>query len=262
MLTRSTVLGQNGGVAEAVLRGLGAMEAVGAGARTITDVARTLDVDKSTASRLVASLVREGWLHRADDGLDLGPRAAVLGVGGPEQQFVEHARGVAHAVAGVTGRHVTVIQHAGARDFLVAEVPGQEALFVAPNVLEDFPLWATAAGKCIAAQLDDAELDVLLPPEPFPALTPRTITTRVAFDDAVASVRAGAPGIERGEYDATCGCLALPWPGPEHLPVGVIGCVSRLDTLDADLELLERVLRAAVQPGATREQIVAAAAGE
>ena len=102
-----------GGMAEAVLRGLAAMEAVGAGDRTVSDVARRLLVDKSTASRLLASLVREGWLHRQGDEFDLGPRSAVLGVGGPEQRFVGHARAVAHAVAGVTGRHVTVMQHAG-----------------------------------------------------------------------------------------------------------------------------------------------------
>jgi hypothetical protein len=43
--------------------------------------------------------------------------------------------------------------------------------------------------------------------------------------------------------------------------VGVIGCVSRLDTLEGDLDLLERVLRAAVRPDATREHVVAAASG-
>jgi DNA-binding IclR family transcriptional regulator len=237
------------------------MEAVGAGERTVTDVARRLGVDKSTASRQLAALVREGWLHRTGDGFDLGPRAAVLGVGGPEQHFVAHARGIAHAVAGVTGRHVTVMQHAGTRDFLVAEAAGQEALFSAPTVLEDFPLWATAAGACIAAQLADDELDALLPAEPFPALTANTLTTRAEFDRKVAVVRAGGPALERGEYDASCGCVALPWPGPAHLPVGVIGCVSRLDTLEGDLDLLERVLRAAVRPDATREHVVAAASG-
>lgn len=237
------------------------MEAVGAGDRTVSDVARRLGVDKSTASRLMAALVREGWLHRDDDGFDLGPRSAVLGVGGPEQRFVAHARAVAHAVAGVTGRHVTVMQHAGARDFLVAEAAGEEALFTAPSVLEAFPLWATGAGRCLAAQLGDDELDVLLPAEPFPALTDRTITTRAAFDDAVAAVRAGAVAVERGEFDASCGCVALPWPGPQHLPIGALAIVSRLATLDADVELLERVVRAAVRPDATREQIVAAAHG-
>ena len=250
-----------GAMAEAVLRGLAAMEAVGAGDRTVSDVARRLGVDKSTASRLLASLVREGWLHREGDEFDLGPRSAVLGVGGPEQRFVGHARAVAHAVAGVTGRHVTVMQHAGTRDFLVAEAAGEEALFSAPNVLEEFPLWATGAGRCLAAQLRDEELDALLPPEPFPALTPRTQTTRVAFDDAVAAVRAGGVMVERGEFDAGHGCVALPWPGPEPLPIGAIACVSRLETLDADVDLLERVLRAAVLPGATRESIVAAAYG-
>ncbi len=57
------------------------------------------------------------------------------------------------------------------------------------------------------------------------------------------------------------GVSRLPWPGPEPLPIGAIVCVSRLETLDADVDLLERVLRAAVLPGATRESIVAAAYG-
>ena len=210
-----------GGMAEAVLRGLAAMEAVGAGDRTVSDVARRLgrQVNCFPAAGVAG---QGGWLHREGDEFDLGPRSAVLGVGGPEQRFVGHARAVAHTVAGVTGRHVTVMQHAGTHDFLVAEAAGEEALFDAPNVLEEFPLWATGAGRCLAAQLRDEELDALLPPEPFPALTLRTQTTRAAFDDAVAAVRAGDVMVERGEFDAGHGCVALPWPGPEPLPIGTI----------------------------------------
>jgi hypothetical protein len=62
---------------------------------------------------------------------------------------------------------------------------------------------------------------------------------------------------ERGELLKGGGCIAVSWPVPGL--TGAIACVGLLADIEADHAYIERALRAATVPGATRKSIVAAA---
>ena len=85
------------------------------------------------------------------------------------------------------------------------------------------------------------------------------MTTRRQLLELVATVRLDGVARERGEVLPSTGCVAVPWPdAPIAASIGVIGSVSEVVASSA---LAETVLRAAVEPGADRARIVAAAMG-
>ena len=59
-----------------------------------------------------------------------------------------------------------------------------------------FPLHASATGKLILAELDDARIEELLPAE-LPRYTPRTVTSRTALLDEVHQVREQGYAVSR-----------------------------------------------------------------
>ena len=92
-------------MSQTLLRGLKLLETVDFyGPLSISALARHLDVDKATASRMVASCEPDGWLVRDGDGVRIGAtgRPARPGRPLPVRLCVRPSR-LVHAVCGVTG---------------------------------------------------------------------------------------------------------------------------------------------------------------
>lgn len=248
-------------MSRSLLRGLDILSAIDRGAAGINEVAREVGLDKSVVSRTVTAMLDTGWLERASDRLELGPRAILLGAGSRGRSLVTRARSLVSTLAGVTGFHAVAVQLAGSTAFVIATAAGDDPTPELPSELEATPLWASASGWCIAAQLEDALLDALLPTDRFPAMTQSSITTRTELDDRIRRVRAGEVAIEQGQYDPAYECRALPWdPGTATSPLS-LAVIAPLGSLEGSAEALAiGSLRAAVEPGATRPSVLAAVA--
>jgi DNA-binding IclR family transcriptional regulator len=277
-------------VSQALLRALKLLETVDFyGPLTITELARHLEVDKATASRMVASCEPDGWLVRDSQGVRIGARAAMLGQDAVAGQAVRTAQPLVHAVCGVTGALTQAVGLVGAAGVVLASAWTSSAQ-VRLGLTTRFPLWLSASGKVIASQLDGTQLDRLLP-DPFPSR--EEVLERVAPASFMAafvaslglseSVPPGEPAattvardrkeldaqlevirrdgvfLDHGELLQQTACIGVPWPRP-GMPAALV-CIATESTVAADGALIERALRAAAMPGATRESIVAAAAG-
>ena len=146
-------------------------------------------------------------------------------------------------------------------------------------------LVATAAGQVIAAQLEAAKLERVLPQEPFPdplgelAANPGYVAFaagRFAPAMAVAhsapsvprdreqlrrrleQVRADGFAIDAGDLHPQIACIAVPWPGTTVTAAFV--CMGTPAEITGSVERTRAVLEAAAAPAATREVVVAAAA--
>ena len=272
------------------MRGLRLLETVDVyGPLSISALARHLGVDKATASRMVASCEPDGWLVRDGDGVRIGPRAALLGQGDRSVEAVRLAESLVHAVSGVTGAHVQAVGLVG-RHVVVLASAGLQGILPSYGLSTTFPLWLSAAGKVVAAQLTSARLDDLLP-DPFPShgealaavappaaleafaesvglsqLTPSAAgqeTTLAAdrgeLDRQLADIRRDGVFLDLGELIAETACIAVPWS-----PSGLVGALTAVGTrgfIASQQAVIERALRAAAGPGASRASIVAAAAG-
>ena len=150
------------------LRGLKLLDTIDVyGPLTVTEIAQVTGVDKSWVSRLVAACEPDGWVIRENGRIALGPRAALLAQSTPADELIRRSQPLVEAIAGVTGllaqayglvgSHATVLAAAGS---------GLPSLSLGVNMSTS--LVATAAGQVIAAQLEPAKLERVLPQEPFP----------------------------------------------------------------------------------------------
>ncbi|BEP14669.1 hypothetical protein acdb102_29800 [Acidothermaceae bacterium B102] len=271
------------------MRGLRLLETVDVyGPLSISALARHLSVDKATASRMVASCEPDGWLVRDEDGVRIGPRAALLGQGDRSVEAVRLAESLVHALSGVTGAHAQAVGLVG-RHVVVLASAGAQGMLPHYGLSTTFPLWLTAAGKVVASQLPVARLDSLLP-EPFPSIeealasvaTPAALEAfaesvgltrlgpsaepaetslaadRTELDVQLAQIRRDGVFLDLGELVAEAACVAVPWS--RFGMVGALTVIAPRGFIADQRAVIERALRAAGEPSASRASIVAAAA--
>ncbi|MFT4189266.1 MAG: IclR family transcriptional regulator [Aeromicrobium sp.] len=124
---------------------------------TITDIAAALEVHKSTASRLVATLVAEGLLDGGGSGpIRLGPELRRLGrAAAGEADLAEIARGPLERLSEATGETATLAVRDGDYAVTVAQSGGTHRVGVRSWVGARTPLALTADGKALLAFGDE-----------------------------------------------------------------------------------------------------------
>jgi IclR family transcriptional regulator, acetate operon repressor len=280
------------------LRGLDLLETVDRhGPLTVTELARRIGVDKAVVSRTVAAAETDGWLSRVDGRIGIGPRAVLLGHGATVDRAARRAEDLVHAVAGVTGHLCHAYTLVGANAAVLAAAGGRGPLQTMPTGLAaEHPVWATAAGRAILAQLPAADLDRLLPAGPYPDaaalagsmgsmltslfVPPATDSAadapggpggtagaaggralprdRGELDALLADIRRRLVAVDPGDIHPELGCVAVPWPLPA-LPAA-LACLGPPAELAAQSAAISRVLHIAAAPGATAGAILAVAA--
>jgi hypothetical protein len=277
-----------------LLRGLDLIETVDlAGPLTITEISRRLGIDISTVSRTVAACEREGWLVRQDGRIVTGPRCALLGLASPAAHAIRAAEPLVRAIAAATGITATASALVGHEAMFLTAATPDSAPAIPPGPPSRVPLYARADGLAIATQLTPAQLDTILPADPFPrpgtgpgtgsrtglgtglgtgpgtglgtgfaGHAPSLVRTRRQFDEHVHRVR--ADGFARTSGNSfVLSCIARPWPitspPTPRLPTA-IACIGHEDEIAAHRALIEAVLIAATNPGATAHDVIHAAA--
>jgi len=201
----------------------------------VGEIATLLDVHKSTASRLAATLTAHGLLERVPESerFRLGPQLGRLGMLATRgRDLVEVARRPMAELAAETGETVTLTVRHGDQMATVAQVDARYVVGVQNWLGRRTPLHCTSDGKVLLAfgeaQLDDSSLV---------ALTERTITSRKVLERQLAEIRAngwasaigevedGLNGAAAPVLDASGNCrgaLSVSGPsyrlGPEDLP--------------------------------------------
>ncbi|MFD1613189.1 IclR family transcriptional regulator [Sphingomonas tabacisoli] len=149
--TESSDEAQKSTGSQTLVRGLDVLEAVAAGAATLSEIASRLDLTKSTAHRLASALVERGYLTATPRaGYGLGPKLLQLGHAALEQlDLVQAARPHLEALAEATEDtvHLGVID--GNQALYVDKVAGQRRINISSRVGERQPLSSTGLGKAL-----------------------------------------------------------------------------------------------------------------
>ena len=267
------------------LRGLKLLETIDVyGPMTVTEIAQVTGVDKSWVSRVVTACEPDGWLVRENGRIALGPRAALLAQSTPADELIRRSQPLVAAIAGVTGLLAQAYGLVGSRATVLAAA-GSGLPSASLGVNMSTSLVATAAGQVIAAQLEPAKLERLLPREPFPdplgelvsnpgyvafaagrfapATTVTTSAPSVPGDRAqlyrrLEQVREDGFAMDAGDLHPQIACIAVAWPGTTVTAAFV--CMGTPAEIMASTARTRAVLEAAASPTATREAVVAAAA--
>lgn len=186
---------------------------------SINDIAGLLGVHKSTASRLVGTLVRHDLLVGGGDGgpIRLGPALARLGriaAGGAD--LAELAGWPMADLAAQTGETVTLSAREGDYAVTIAQSGGTHRVGVRSWVGARTPLAHTADGKVLLAFVDEGAT---------PADEGEGLGSSPSVADELARVRRDGRATARGELEENLYGVAVPLLDPDGRCLAAL-CVS------------------------------------
>lgn len=188
----------------------------GAQRATVTEIARELDVHKSTASRLLIALERQALVVRRPDDLAYELGQGVLQLAGSvnsQNDLTKSAQILVQTVA----QHFKLTANVAILDEIYAVNIAQSApteRFFTPRqyVGRRTPGHATSSGKVLLAAADDRVRDQLLS-EPLERFTQWTLTDRQQLIDELDMVRRQGWAVSNNEWDSDMTAVAVPLLG-------------------------------------------------
>lgn len=169
----------------------------------VSELARGMNMPKSTAQRMLKTLQAAGWIRSRSSGDPrwiLTPRVLSLGarVGDAEALRVVAAEPM-RVLGQATGETVHLVVPDGLEVVLLAKVPSIHAVQPMSFVGNRSPIHATSSGKAILAMMSDRERTALLG-EQQRQLTPNTLTTRRELEEEFERIRQRGWASNREEY--------------------------------------------------------------
>jgi len=142
---------------QTLVRGLDVLEAVASGVNSLSELAATLKLNRSTAHRLAATLVERRYLTFAPrSGYGLGSKSLELGYQARVQLNIPRvAREHLEKLAAQTGDTVHLGVLDGTRALYLDKIPGGRRVEISSRVGELQPLRSTGLGKALL--LDETE---------------------------------------------------------------------------------------------------------
>ena len=146
---------------QTLVRGLDVLEAVAGGVNSLSELAATLKLNRSTAHRLAATLVERRYLTFAPrSGYGLGSKSLELGYQARVQLNIPRvAREHLEKLAAQTGDTVHLGVLDGTRALYLDKIPGRRRVEISSRVGELQPLRSTGLGKALL--LDETEAQLL-----------------------------------------------------------------------------------------------------
>lgn len=207
---------------------------------SITELADTLDMDKSTVSRLVSTLVSGDYVQP-----EVGSRRYVPGkrLYSASWQILnrlpvrEKARPFLARLVRDTGECAHTAIYSEGKALVIDDVEGEATLRVAGQTGRRIPLHCTAVGKGLLAFAG----------VPFPnelgRCTPRTIADPAQLQAHLADIRARGYAVDDEEYEEGVRCIAAPVNDKHGMTIATIGISGPSVRLTRDrIEPLARIV--------------------
>ena len=196
-------------------RGLAVLESVAPtkGPVTLAETSRRLGLHRSTAHHLMRSLVSLGYLRQDESsrGYQLTQKLNQLTVRlWTAEQLGEIAQPFLEELSRATGEGTSLAAWISGIVMIAAKREATGPVRVVQDVGGDRPIYCTAVGKALAAWLPRAEVKAALVRTRMEKLTPKTITTRAAFDSELRRIRAAGYAIDDEEQFLGLRCIAMP----------------------------------------------------
>lgn len=211
-----------------VLDGLARLQGGG-----VTDIARHLDMPKSTAYKHLATLQDIGYVKKDGKEYYLGAKFAELGDATRRGHTLYRvARANAEQLARATGDVVGLFVEEKGRGVDLARVRGNYASENDIVFANSRYLHASAAGKAILAQLPEARVNEILGQNELPRVTENTITDRPELLEQLKVIRDRGAAFECGEQQRSYHSIATPIGSSDAVlgSIYVAGPPDRLST--------------------------------
>jgi len=199
---------------QSVDRALDLLEALVAadGEVAITALAGRTGLHVSTVHRLLATLLRRGYVRQNPDTSRYfaGAKLATLAEGRSRYGELRlRARPLLRSLTESTRETANLVVLDDMQAVYIETVPSPQVVRLFTSIGNRTPLHATGAGKVLLANLATARRDVLIERLDLRGYTPRTITDRAVLRRALDDVREKGYAIDDEEYDEGVRCVAV-----------------------------------------------------
>jgi DNA-binding IclR family transcriptional regulator len=220
-------------------RGLTILEAVArsAGPMSLGDLTKVLEIDRSSVFRLAGTLKRRGFLAYPAGRKDyiLGPslwRLAHKYDWGNMLIKVSHEH--LKALASETQETAQLAVRDGNHSSFIDSAAADQIISVAGRIGESTPLYCTAHGKALIADLDVPELQEVLGEAPLQPYTKRTVVSVKQLARICKETQARGYATDDGEYIEGVRCVAAPIRAEDGQVIGAIGISAPLTRFAAE----------------------------
>ena len=147
-----------------VKKALGILSALADGENspiTVSTLAKTLDINRSTCSHIVKTLVACGYAQRVshEDGYILGPEAYCLSrFGRYADEIVEVCQPVMNWLYKKTGCVVVLSVIANDEKYIIKSLDKEHKIFLKDESIRSDDIYRTATGRIILANMDEADV--------------------------------------------------------------------------------------------------------
>ena len=211
-----------------ILRVLGA----NSGGLSLGQIARKVDLPRSTVQRIVSALIHEGFAASdgGSGGIRLGDEIQVL-ANAPAFDLREHFRPLLEQIAAATSETVDLAVLEGPHMRFIDQIEGRQRLRTVSTIGDRFPLTTTANGKAALAALSDRSARALIAAE-CGAEGPKD-----ALFGEIIGIRTGDLATDLGEHTEEICALGFSVIGPnkEIAAVSVPVPSSRFHRIRSDL---------------------------
>jgi DNA-binding IclR family transcriptional regulator len=222
---------------------------------TLSDLARAVELPKSSAHALVRTLAEEGFLRRDDRGAySLGPRLlALLGRLPQSFELPRVARPIMQDLVSELGETAILGVRQGTRVVYIEQVEGPQLIrYVAP-LGDPRPLHCTSIGKTVLAWMEPGEADALLRAAKLERFTDHTIVNRRDLKAEFARIRERGYALNNEESMPGIAAIAVPvrqGGAPAGLVVAGVSVTGPASRMDGDLsDAAPRLQAAAAEIG-------------
>jgi IclR family transcriptional regulator, KDG regulon repressor len=220
---RSTIVAE----VQSLSRGLDILDLLaGEGSLGVTEIARVIQVDKSTASRLVQTLVGHGFVEQEGRRYRMSTKVMTLSRRILNQTPLnDRARPFLYELVEQTGECAHIAIYSRGQAYVLEDIETASLLRVAGGAGRMTPLHCTALGKCLLAFSD-----VLMPAQ-LPGRTARTITDPQQLRLHLEQVRHQGYAVDDEELETGVRCLAAPvydYSGKAIAAIGISGPAVRV----------------------------------
>lgn len=193
------------------------------GSVSVTELAATLDMNKSTVHNHLSTLEEEEFVVRNGADYELGLR--LLGLGGfvrSRHPLYQVAKSEVERLADQTGELANLMVEEYGQGVYLASRRGDQAvdLDIYPGLRR--PLHAIGLGKAILAHLPTERVDEIVEREGLTAETPRTVTDREELEEQLALVRERGFAVDSEELIRGLRCVGAPILGSDDTVLGAI----------------------------------------
>lgn len=213
---------------------------------SVTELTEQLGLSKNSVFRITMTLLGHGYLVRDEQKrFSLSKKLLLMGCQSMgEQSFVENSMDIMRLCRDEIKESVfigTLIENEGV---VIEQVLGSHPFKFTIDSGHRLPLHASAPCKAMLAFLPENELRQRLTGYKFKRYNENTITTRTAFDQELAAIKAGGYALDRAEQLHGAHCVSAPVFNQYGYPIAAIWTTGPSDRLPEDkFQKLGKVMR-------------------